>query len=95
MTNPILESVDWLVDQGFEEDQAKNICRAIHADTPDKLWKDAPEWIEWCGKIKRNHDCIVMLAAMGAITVEVGPGGVEDDLRVKLADGVEVLGEKP
>ena len=88
--NPIKQSIAWLVEQGFDEKQATNLCRAIHAETPEKLWEDAPAWLEWCGKIKREHDCIVMLAAMGVITVQIGPGGVEDDLRMKLIDGIEI-----
>lgn len=88
-TNPVKASIDWLIEQGFDEDQATNICRAIRADSPEKLWEDAPAWIEWCGKIKREHDCIVQLAAMGLIYVEIGPGGVEDDLRIGLKVGQE------
>ena len=88
--NPIAQSIEWLVGQGFDKEQATNICRAIQAETPEKLWEDAPAWIEWCGKVKRDHDCIVMFAAMGLITVQIGPGGVEDDLRMKLKDGIEI-----
>ncbi len=83
--NPIESSIDWLVEQGFDHEQARNLCRAIRADSPEKLWQDAPVWLEWCGKIKREHDCIVMLAAMGLIYVEIGPGGIED-LRMGLKD---------
>jgi len=88
--NPITQSIDWLMKQGFDKRQATNICQAIRAETPGKLWEDAPAWIEWCGKIKREHDCIVMFAALGLITVQIGPGGVEDDLRMKLIDGIEL-----
>ena len=87
--NPITASTDWLVEQGFDRKQAANICRAIRADTPEKLWEDAPAWIEWCGKVKRDYDCVVMLAAMGLTTVRIGPGGVENDLRMSLAAGVD------
>ena len=61
----------------------------VKADSPEKLWEDAPAWIEWCGKVKRDHDCIVMLAAMGLTTVQIGPGGVENDLRLRLMDGID------
>ncbi|MFZ5884311.1 MAG: hypothetical protein ACOYYI_11070 [Chloroflexota bacterium] len=88
--NPIQSSIEWLIDQGFDKKQATNICRAIRADCPEKLWEDAPAWIEWCGKIKREYDCIVQLAAMGIIYVEIGPGGVEDDLRIGLKNEVEI-----
>lgn len=84
--NPFKESIDWLIDQGFETTEATNICGAIRAKTADKLLDDAQAWIEWCGKIKREYECIVMLAAMGMITVQIGPGGVENDLRMRLAD---------
>lgn len=86
--NPIMASIDWLVAQGFDCKQATNICKAIKADSPEKLWEDAPAWIEWCGKVKRDHDCIVMLAAMGLTTVRIGPGGVVNDLRMALVDGI-------
>ena len=46
--------------------------------------------VEWCGKVKRDHDCVVMLAAMGLTTVGIGPGGVENDLRMSLAAGVDL-----
>lgn len=88
--NPITASINWLVGQGFDRKQAANICRAIKAETPEKLWEDAPAWIEWCGKVKRDHDCVVMLAAMGLTTVRIGPGGVENDLRMSLAAGVDL-----
>ena len=35
--NPITASIDWLVGKGFDRKQAVNICRAIKADTPEKL----------------------------------------------------------
>ena len=91
--NPITASIDWLVAQGFDRKQATNICKAIMADSPEKLWEDAPAWIEWCGKVKRDHDCIVMLAAMGLTTVRMGPGGVENDLRMALVEGIELSPE--
>lgn len=91
--NPISASIDWLIDQGFDRKQATNICKAINADNPEKLWEDAPAWIEWCGKVKRVHDCIVMLAAMGLTTVRIGPGGVENDLRMGLVKGIELSPE--
>ncbi len=88
--NPITASINWLVDQGFDRKQAANICRAIKADTPEKLWEDAPAWIEWCGKVKRDHDWVVRLDARGLTTVQIGPGGVENDLRMSLAEGVDL-----
>ena len=91
--NPIAASIDWLIDQGFDRKQATNICKAIKADSAEKLLEDAPAWIEWCGKVKRDHDCIVMLAAMGLTTVRIGPGGVENDLRMGLVKGIELSPE--
>lgn len=85
--NPIEQSINWLIEQGFDRNQSTNLCRAIYAATPEKLWQDAPVWLEWCGKVKREHDCVVMLAAMGTINVELGPGGIED-LRIKLKDEI-------
>jgi hypothetical protein len=79
-----------LIHRGFNRKQATNICKAIKANSPEKLSKDAPAWIEWCGKVKRDHGCIVMLAAMGLTTLRIGPGGVEHDLRMGLAKGIEL-----
>lgn len=70
--NPIKESIKWLKEFGFTEEEAKNICSAIRADNAEKLWRDAPEWIEWCAKIKHDYETVVKMAAMGIITVELG-----------------------
>ncbi len=67
--NPIEASIDWLCDQGFSRKEATNIVRAIKAESPEELWENAPKWIEWCGKIKKEHDGIVMLVAQGFINV--------------------------
>ncbi|CAK0780951.1 hypothetical protein CCP4SC76_7640020 [Gammaproteobacteria bacterium] len=61
--NPVTRSIKWLQDQGFSEKEATNLVRTVRSDSPERLWKDAPDWIEWCGKIKREHDCAIMLAA--------------------------------
>jgi hypothetical protein len=42
MENPIKASIEWLIKQGFTEDEARNICSAIKADSPERLWEDAP-----------------------------------------------------
>ena len=84
--NPITASIDWLIHQGFNTIEATNICKAIRAETAEKLLEDAPSWIEWCGKVKMDHDSIVMLAAEGLTTVRIGPGGVENDLYISLLE---------
>lgn len=84
-TNPIQASIEWLVEHGFTDSEAKNLCAAIRADTPEELLQNAGAWLEWCGKIKREHDCIVMLAASGMIRVSFGDGGAPDDMRIELA----------
>ncbi len=68
-TNPISASINWLCDQGFTRTEATNIVRAIKAESPEVLWENAPKWIEWCGKIKKEHDGLVMLVAQGFINV--------------------------
>lgn len=83
--NPVHASIAWLVDMGFTEQEARNLCKAIRADSPEKLMRHAGAWLEWCGKIKREHDCIVMLAASGMLRVSFGDGGAPDDMRVELA----------
>ncbi|CAK0763772.1 hypothetical protein CCP4SC76_390008 [Gammaproteobacteria bacterium] len=67
--NPITASIEWLCDQGFSQKEATNLVQALRADNPEELWNNAPKWIEWCGKIKKEHDCIVMLVAQGFIHV--------------------------
>lgn len=76
--DPIKASVEWLKSRGFNDDEAKNICSAIRASSAEKLWEDAPQWIEWCGEVRRNYECIVDLAAKGIIRVELSDKGIED-----------------
>jgi hypothetical protein len=81
--NPIESAVQYLVSYGFTDTEAKNICRAIHDETPEALWERAPVWIDWCAEVKRDYECIVSLAAQGIICVQLGPGGI-DDLSARL-----------
>jgi hypothetical protein len=81
--NPIEASIKYLEECGFTNTEAKNLCGAIRADSPEKLWEDAPAWIEWCAKVHFDYHCIVSLAATGALVVELGPGGI-DELNVSL-----------
>lgn len=76
--NPIESSIKWLMSCGFTDEEAENICTALHASSGEKLWKDAPEWIEWCGETRKNYECIVDLAAKGILTVELSEGGIAD-----------------
>lgn len=85
--NPIQAAIKWLIEKGFDEKQAENICRSIKAKSPEQLWEDAPAWIEWCGHIKQTYECIVMLAATGMLEVELGPKGItygEEDILIGL-----------
>ena len=84
--NPIEACIDWLAARGFNREEAANLCCAVRAEIPERLWQDVAAWLAWCVEIRLKHD-IVVLAANGVVCVEIGPGGIED-LRIMLKDGV-------
>ena len=69
--NPVKESIRWLTEMGWTEKEAQNIAGALRGKTPEALWEAAPRWLEWAGEMKRSHECILQLAAMGLLTVEL------------------------
>lgn len=69
--NPVKESIRWLTEAGWSEKEALNIVCALRGKSPEALLETTPIWLEWCGEIKRNHDCIEQLAAIGIVTVEL------------------------
>ncbi len=84
-TNPITASIEWLCNQGFSQKEATNLVKALRAESQEELWNNAPKWIEWCGKVKKEHDCIVMLVAQGFIHVYWN----EDTEKMQLALAIE------
>lgn len=76
MSNPIEKSIKWLVECGWSEDQARNLCRAIKSDkSPEHLWEVAPQWIEHCGDSMRYVHAMLGVAAMGLVDVSLGDNG--------------------
>ena len=56
---------------GWTEKEAQHIAGALRGKTQEALWEAAPLWLEWAGEMKRSHECILQLAAMGLLTVEL------------------------
>lgn len=69
--NPVKESIRWLTEMGWTEKEARNIAGALRGKTQEALWEAAPLWLEWAGEMRRSYECILQLAAMGLLTVEL------------------------
>ena len=69
--NPVKESIRWLTEMGWTEKEAQNIAGALRGKTREALWEAAPLWLEWAGEMRRSYECILQLAAMGLLTVEL------------------------
>ena len=67
--NPIQKSVEYLVDCGWTEAQAKHLIRAIHDKSGERLWEMAPLWIEHCGQCKKYVDSMLGTVALGLVKV--------------------------
>jgi hypothetical protein len=72
MSNPITESIDYLVECGWEREQAVNLVAAIRDESGERLWKAAPKWIEHCADSKRYVDEMLSCVALGLIEVTLG-----------------------
>lgn len=75
MENPIQASVDYLVDCGWTEQEAKNLIRAIHDKDPERLWEVAPLWIEHCGECMKYVSGLLGTVATGLVNVRRGDDG--------------------
>lgn len=86
--NPIEASIEYLVDCGWTEDQAKNLIRAIHDKSGERLWEMAPKWIEHCGECMKYVNGMLGTVALGLVKVSRGEEG---DWLFSLSDkGLEV-----
>lgn len=70
--NPIEASIEYLVDCGWTEDQAKNLIRAIHDKSGERLWEMAPKWIEHCGECMKYVNGMLGTVALGLVKVSRG-----------------------
>ena len=75
MSNPITESIDYLVECGWKREQAVNLVAAIRDESGERLWKAAPKWIEHCADSKRYVDVMLSSVALGLGSVEMGKDG--------------------
>ena len=86
--NPIEASIEYLVDCGWTEDQAKNLIRAIHDKSGERLWEMAPKWIEHCGECMKYVNGMLGTVALGLVKVSRGE---DNDWLFSLNDkGLEV-----
>jgi hypothetical protein len=67
--NPIQESIKYLIECGWSEDQAKNLMKAIHDKSGERLWEVAPLWIQHCGECKQYVDGLLGTVALGLVKV--------------------------
>lgn len=72
MSNPISESIDYLVECGWEREQAVNLVAAITDDSGERLWKAAPQWIEHCADSMRYVNDMLGCVARGLVEVQLG-----------------------
>jgi hypothetical protein len=70
--NPIEESIKYLVDCGWSEDQAENLIKAIYDKSGERLWEMAPLWIEHCGECMKYVHGMLGAVAIGLIKVTRG-----------------------
>lgn len=73
--NPIEASIEYLVDCGWTEDQAKHLIRAIHDKSGERLWEMAPKWIEHCGECMKYVNGMLGTVALGLVKVSRGEEG--------------------
>lgn len=67
--NPIQQSIEYLVECGWTEAEAKHLLRAIHDKSGERLWEVAPLWIEHCGQCKKYVDSMLGTVALGLVKV--------------------------
>ena len=72
MSNPIAESIEYLVECGWEREQARNLVAAITDDSGDRLLEAAPKWIEHCADSMRYVNDMLGCVALGLIEVRLG-----------------------
>ena len=86
--NPLTESINYLVECGWSEDQAKNLIRAIHDKSGERLWEVAPKWIEHCGECMKYVNGMLGTVALGLVKVSRGE---DNDWLFSMSDkGLEV-----
>jgi hypothetical protein len=72
MSNPIEQSIDYLVECGWEREQAVNLVAAITDESGERLWEAAPQWIKHCADSMRYVNDMLGSVALGLIEVRLG-----------------------
>lgn len=75
MDDPIQSSIQYLIETGWTEDQAKNLIKAINDPSAERLWEIAPKWIEHCGESKFYVAGMLDSVAMGLVSVSMNEEG--------------------
>lgn len=75
MSNPISESIDYLVECGWKREQAVNLVAAIRDESGERLWEVAPKWIEHCAAKMRYVHGMLGTVATGLVNVQMGKDG--------------------
>ena len=72
MSDPLAESIDYLVECGWYREQAVNLVAAIRDKSGERLWEVAPKWIEHCADSMRYVNDMLGSVALGLIEVRLG-----------------------
>ena len=75
MSNPIEQSIEYLIECGWDREQAVNLIAAITDESGERLWEVAPKWIEHCGEKMMYVRGMLGTVATGLITVTQGKDG--------------------
>lgn len=75
MENPIQSSIEYLIESGWTEEEAKNLLRAIHDKSADRLAEIAPKWVQHCGETKFYVVGMLDSIAMGLVNVSMNEDG--------------------
>ena len=92
MSDPLAESIDYLVECGWYREQAVNLVAAIRDKSGERLWEVAPKWIEHCADSMRYVNDMLGSVALGLIEVRLGEDN--ESWLFKLNEKGMVVGKK-
>lgn len=75
MDKSLQSAIYYLVESGWDEDQAKNLIQAIYYKDKNKLINISQEWIEHCADSKFYVEGMLTSIAMGLIDVTKNDNG--------------------
>ena len=70
--NPIERSIQYLIECGWSDEQARNLLGALHDKSGERLWEVAPLWIEHCGECMKYVNGMLGTVALGLVKVSRG-----------------------